>query len=148
MGLLLFCFLLEYLIFSLQTIGSQVLVKVVKNKHAPPFRTAQFELEFGKGISRESEIIELGHKHKFITQNGSFYSLNDQNYHGKDAIKKHLAENPVVKEELIMKLREKLLDFSEENEKESETGDADKDFTDEIISPDTTDEYEITAVVA
>ncbi|KAG5547205.1 hypothetical protein RHGRI_013021 [Rhododendron griersonianum] len=131
-----------------ETIGSQVLVKVVKNKHAPPFRTAQFELEFGKGISREAEIIELGHKHKFITKNGSFYVLNDHTYHGKDAIRKHLAENSIVKEELIMKLREKLLDYSEENEKESETEDAEKGLTEEIISPDTTDEDEITAVVA
>ncbi|KAE9448819.1 hypothetical protein C3L33_19305, partial [Rhododendron williamsianum] len=131
-----------------ETTGSQVLVKVVKNKHAPPFRTAQFELEFGKGISREAEIIELGHKHKFITKNGSFYVLNDHTYHGKDAIRKHLAENSIVKEELIMKLREKLLDYSEENEKESETEDAEKGLTEEIISPDTTDEDEITAVVA
>lgn len=131
-----------------ETVGSQVLVKVVKNKHAPPFKTAQFELEFGKGISREAEIIELGQKHKLITKTGSFYRLNDENYHGKDAIKKYLTENPSAKDELSLKLREKLLDYSEENEKVSETEDADKDPTEVIISPDTTDEDEIAAVVA
>lgn len=132
----------------LQTTGSQVLVKIVKNKHAPPFKTAQFELEFGKGISREAEIIELGQKHKFITKTGSFYRLNEENYHGKDAIKKYLTENPSARDELSLKLREKLLDYSEENEKVSETEDADRDPTEVIISPDTTDEDEIAAVVA
>jgi recombination protein RecA len=74
--------------------------------------------------------------------------LNDETYHGKDAIKKYLTENPSAKDELSLKLREKLLDYSEENEKVSETEDADRDPTEVIISPDSTDEDEIAAVVA
>lgn len=120
----------------------------MKNKHAPPFKTAQFELEFGKGISREAEIIELGQKHKLITKTGSFYRLNDENYHGKDAIKKYLTENPSAKDELSLKLRESCLITLRKNEMVSETEDADRDPTEVIISPDTTDEDEIAAVVA
>lgn len=132
----------------LQTIGSQVLVKIVKNKHAPPFRTAQFELEFGKGICQESELIELGCKHKFITKAGSFFSMNGKSFHGKDALKRHLAENTSVKDDLLMKLREKLTDAELEKEMEIETKSADGGPTVEIISPETSDEDIMTAAEA
>ncbi|GFY93971.1 recA DNA recombination family protein [Actinidia rufa] len=129
------------LIFVNQATGSQVLVKIVKNKHAPPFKTAQFELEFGKGICLESEIMELGCKHKFITKvGGAVYSMNGQSFRGKDAIKQYLAENANAKEELMTKLREKLLGFEVDREKES---DIDEDPAEEIISPDSTDEEEM-----
>ncbi|KAF5945908.1 hypothetical protein HYC85_016136 [Camellia sinensis] len=131
-----------------ETVGSQVLVKIVKNKHAPPFRTAQFELEFGKGICQETELIELGSKHKFITKGGAFYSMNGQSFRGKDAIKQYLAANPSVKEELMMKLREKLLDSEEDKGKESEAEAVDTDPTGAVVSSDTTDEEEISAVEA
>lgn len=131
-----------------ETVGSQVLVKIVKNKHAPPFRTAQFELEFGKGICQETELIELGSKHEFITKGGAFYSMNGQSFRGKDAIKQYLAANPSVKEELMMKLREKLLDFEEDKGKESEAEAVDTDPTGAVVSSDTTDEEEISAVEA
>ncbi|THG03268.1 hypothetical protein TEA_028365 [Camellia sinensis var. sinensis] len=131
-----------------ETVGSQVLVKIVKNKHAPPFRTAQFELEFGKGICQETELIELGSKHKFITKGGAFYSMNGQSFRGKDAIKQFLAANPSVKEELMMKLREKLLDSEEDKGKESEAEAVDADPTEPVVSSDTTDEEEISAVEA
>lgn len=122
----------------LQTTGTQVQVKIVKNKLAPPFKTVQFELEFGKGISRESEIIELALKHKLIKKSGSFYDCNGKKYHGKEAFKEFLAHNDDVQEELMMKLREKLL----EGESGRELGDesTDGEPTQEIISPDSTDE--------
>ncbi|KAJ0969132.1 hypothetical protein J5N97_022009 [Dioscorea zingiberensis] len=125
-----------------ETVGSQVLVKIVKNKHAPPFKTAQFELAFGKGICRDSEIIELGCKHKLITKGGGgYYSLNGQNFHGKDAVKRYFTENEDAREELIMKLREKLMHT--EKEKKAE---ADGETVDGITSDTTTDE-EVVAVV-
>ncbi|KAJ4888947.1 DNA repair protein recA-like protein 3 [Raphanus sativus] len=102
------------------TIGSQVAVKIVKNKLAPPFRTAQFELEFGKGICKVTEIIELSIKHKFIAKNGTFYNLNGKNYHGKEALKKFLRLNEPVQEELMTKLKEKLI-VDEAADKESES---------------------------
>ncbi|KAF7149179.1 hypothetical protein RHSIM_Rhsim03G0231500 [Rhododendron simsii] len=139
----------EVLVFTDLTTGSQVLVKIVKNKHAPPFKTAQFELEFGKGISRESEIIELGCKHKFITKIGNaYYSMNEQSFHGKDAIKQYLIGNPNAREELIMKLREKLLDSKTDRENDSETESLEGTPSQEIISSDSTDEEVISAVEA
>lgn len=132
-----------------ETIGSQVIVKIVKNKHAPPFKTAQFELEFGKGICRESEIIELGIKQKFITKVGtSYYSLNDMSFRGKDAIKQFLAADVSAREELMVKIREKLLDADPKKEKELEMDNTVEDPPEEIVSPDTSDEDVITAVEA
>ncbi|XP_020424948.1 DNA repair protein recA homolog 3, mitochondrial isoform X1 [Prunus persica] len=122
-----------------ETLGSQVQVKIVKNKLAPPFRTVHIELEFGKGICRESEIIELGVKNKFVTKSGSHYNLNGQNFHGKDALKRFLAENNTAMEELTTKLREKLVDVVTDNEAETEP-------MEEIVSPDSTDEDAVTAV--
>jgi len=123
----------------MQTLGSQVLVKVVKNKLAPPFRTAQFELEFGKGICKEAEILDLSLKHKFISKSGSFYNYNGQNFHGKDALKKFLAENYGAQEELLLKLREKLLNA------ETEADLTDGDLVEEVVSLDSTDEVAATA---
>ncbi|GMH04087.1 hypothetical protein Nepgr_005926 [Nepenthes gracilis] len=135
-----------------ETTGSQVLVKIVKNKLAPPFRTAEFELEFGKGISRESEIVDLGVKHKFITKSGSFYSLNGQNFHGKEALKRFLLEDGNAREELIRKLRERLLHADEVREKDPEAAEGEvteEEPTEEtVVSPDTTDEDAAAAVEA
>jgi recombination protein RecA len=121
-------------------------VKVVKNKLAPPFKTAQFELEFGKGISQESEIIDFGVKHKLISKAGSFFKYNDQNFHGKDALKKFLAENVSVRDEIAVMLKEKLL--RAEIQKEPETETVDGNLTEEVVSPDSTDEEAVTAVEA
>ncbi|KAK3014707.1 hypothetical protein RJ639_008377 [Escallonia herrerae] len=123
-----------------ETLGTVVQVKIVKNKHAPPFRTAQFELEFGKGIDRQTEIIDLGCKHKFITKTGSWFQMNGQSFHGKDALKSYLAENDSEREELTTKLRQKLL----EHEPEAVDGEP----AEEIVSPDSTDEEVMTAAEA
>ncbi|XP_052183280.1 DNA repair protein recA homolog 3, mitochondrial [Diospyros lotus] len=127
-----------------ETVGSQVLVKIVKNKHAPPFKTAEFELEFGKGICRESELIDLGYKHKLITKmGGPFSSMNGQTFRGRDALKQYLIENTDAREELVMKLREKLLYSQMEKGKEAETEGLNGDPAEVIISPDSTDEEAI-----
>lgn len=126
--------------FLLQITGSQVAIKIVKNKHAPPFRTAEFELEFGKGISRESELINLGCKHKFITKSGSFLKMNDQNFHGQDALKQHLSENASVREELEKKLRDKLLHMEPDHEDKSHNEEA-------LAALDITDEESLAAAV-
>ncbi|CAA0834986.1 DNA repair protein recA homolog 3- mitochondrial [Striga hermonthica] len=138
-----------------ETIGSQVSVKIVKNKHAPPFRTAEFELEFGRGISREAELINLGCKHKFITKAASFLYLGGQTFKGNDALKKYLSENESARNELMNKLREKLVDNEPESENESvegakhESGDESPvGRVDEAASSDTTDEEVVTAVEA
>ncbi|XP_016484964.1 DNA repair protein recA homolog 3, mitochondrial [Nicotiana tabacum] len=131
-----------------ETIGSQVLVKIVKNKHAPPFRTAEFELEFGKGISREAELIDLGVKHKLITKGGGgYYSINNQSLRGRDAVKHFLAENDSAREDLMMKLREKLWDHGDK-EKGSDVESIHVDPVEEAVLNDTTDEDAATAVEA
>ncbi|XP_048431219.1 DNA repair protein recA homolog 3, mitochondrial [Pyrus x bretschneideri] len=129
-----------------ETIGSQVQVKIVKNKLAPPFRTVQIELEFGKGICRESEIIDLGLKNKFITKAGAMYDLNGQSFRGKDALKRFLSENSTAMEELSAKLTEKLVD--DVAAKEAETELMGEGPVEEIVSPDSTDEDAVTAVGA
>ncbi|XP_022154752.1 DNA repair protein recA homolog 3, mitochondrial-like isoform X4 [Momordica charantia] len=127
-----------------ETLGSQVQVKVVKNKLAPPFRTAQFELEFGKGICKESEIINLGLKYKFMSKAGAFYSFNGRSFHGKDALKTFLAQNGDAREELITKLRDKLLDM--DMDKRGNGDETEESAREDIISPDSTDEDAVTAV--
>lgn len=121
-------------------------MKIVKNKHAPPFKTVQFELEFGKGIARESEIIELGCKHKFISRSGAYYSFNGETFHGKDAMKRYFAESEEAREELTMKLRDKLICSETEKKRDSETEFPAGDVQEEVVTSGTTDE-EVAVVV-
>ncbi len=82
-------------------IGNQVRVKVVKNKVAPPFRKAEFEITFGEGISHVGEIVDLGVEQGIIKKSGSWYSYSDTKLgQGRDAVKKMLTDNPELCEEL------------------------------------------------
>ena len=82
-----------------EVIGNQVRVKVVKNKVAPPFRKAEFDIMFGEGISRSGEIIDLGAELGIIKKSGSWYSYNDTKL-GRDAAKQCIQDNPELAEEL------------------------------------------------
>src|SRR6056297_247463 len=89
-----------------EVIGNQTRVKVVKNKVAPPFRQAEFEILYGSGISREGEIIDLGAQHNIIEKSGSWYSYDGNRIgQGKDNVRQYLIEHP----EIAAKLRELLL---------------------------------------
>jgi recombination protein RecA len=93
-----------------EVIGSETRVKVVKNKVAPPFRQAEFEILYNEGISREGEIIELGVLHNFVDKAGSWFSYKGQRIgQGKDNARTFLKEHPALAQELETKLREKLL---------------------------------------
>ncbi len=82
-----------------QIVGNQTRVKIVKNKVAPPFRIAEFDIMYGEGISREGEIIDLGSKSGVIEKSGSWYSYNSQRIgQGRENAKKFLMENPDVAE--------------------------------------------------
>lgn len=84
-----------------EVIGNQVRVKVVKNKVAPPFRKAEFDIMFGEGISRSGEIIDLGAELGIIKKSGSWYSYNDTKLgQGRDAAKQCIMDNPELAEEL------------------------------------------------
>lgn len=86
-------------------IGNQVRVKVVKNKVAPPFRKAEFEITFGEGISRVGEIVDLGVQQGIIKKSGSWFSYGETRLgQGRDAVKKLIADNPELAEELEMRI--------------------------------------------
>jgi recombination protein RecA len=89
--------------------GNRVKVKVVKNKVAPPFRSAEFDLMYGEGISKLGEIIDLGVDFEIIKKSGSWFSYGDTKLgQGRDAVKKLLADNPELADELELKIRELL----------------------------------------
>ena len=93
-------------------VGNQVRVKVVKNKVAPPFRKAEFEITFGEGISKIGEIVSLGVEHEIIKKSGSWFSYGDSKLgQGADAVKALLRDNPELCEEIEAKIMEKLKDY-------------------------------------
>src|SRR5436190_14679401 len=90
-----------------EVIGSETRVKVVKNKVAPPFRTADFDILYGEGISREGEIIELGVANKIVDKSGAWYAYGGEKIgQGKDNTREFLRENPAVAGEIEQKIRE------------------------------------------
>jgi recombination protein RecA len=92
-----------------QVTGNRVKVKVVKNKVAPPFRSAEFDIMYGEGISKVGEIIDMGTDFGIIKKSGSWYSYGDTRLaQGRDAVKMLLMDNPELLEELETKVREKL----------------------------------------
>ncbi|MCQ2264816.1 MAG: recombinase RecA [Bacteroidales bacterium] len=87
--------------------GNRVKVKVVKNKVAPPFRTAEFDILFGEGISKTGEIIDLGVEYNIIKKSGSWFSYNDTKLaQGRDSVKLLLNDNPELLEQLETQIRE------------------------------------------
>jgi recombination protein RecA len=93
-----------------EVVGNQTRVKVVKNKVAPPFREAEFEIMYGAGISREGEIIDLASEHGIIDKAGAWYSYKgDRIGQGKDNTRNFLREHPEVAREIEQQIRAKLL---------------------------------------
>jgi recombination protein RecA len=90
-------------------VGNQVKVKVVKNKLAPPFRVATFDIVFGEGISKAGEIIDLGSEYDIIQKSGAWYAYNGAKIaQGRDAAKQFLLDNLEVAAEMEVKIKEKL----------------------------------------
>lgn len=97
-----------------QPIGNQVRVKVVKNKVAPPFRKAEFEITFGEGISHIGEIVDLGTELGIIKKSGSWFSYGETKIgQGRDAVKRILKDNPELCEEIEAQITEALKDQQE-----------------------------------
>lgn len=87
-------------------VGNKTKVKVVKNKLAPPFKVAEFDIMFGQGISKEGSIIDLGVIFKIINKSGSWYSYNDERLcQGKEALRKLLKDKPELAQEIDSKIR-------------------------------------------
>jgi len=92
-----------------EVIGSETRVKIVKNKVAPPFRQAEFDILYGEGISREGEVLEIGVLHGVLEKSGAWYIYNgDRLGQGKDNSRDFLKENPALAREIEGKIREKV----------------------------------------
>ena len=92
-----------------EAIGNRSKVKVVKNKVAPPFRSAEFDIIFGEGISKTGEIIDMGVELGVIQKSGSWFSYNtDKLGQGRDSVKQLLTDNPEMAKEMETKIREKI----------------------------------------
>ena len=90
-------------------LGNKTRVKVVKNKVAPPFRTTEFDIIYGEGISKIGEIIDLGVNYEIIKKSGSWFSYGDTKIgQGRDSVKTLLIDNPELMEELEQKILEEL----------------------------------------
>ena len=90
-----------------EVIGNETRVKVVKNKVAPPFKTADFDILYNEGISREGEIIEMGVNHRIIEKSGAWYAYKGEKIgQGKDNTREFLKENPAIAEEIERRIRE------------------------------------------
>jgi recombination protein RecA len=93
-----------------EIVGNETRVKVVKNKMAPPFRQAEFEILYGEGISREGELIDLGVKNGIVDKAGAWYSYKgDRIGQGKDNVRGFLKDNPEVAADIEQQLRALLL---------------------------------------
>jgi len=101
-------------------VGNQTRVKVVKNKMAPPFRQAEFEIIYGEGVSHEGEIIDLGVQLGFIHKAGAWYSYNDTKIgQGKENVRNYLKEHPDIAETVEKGIREQLLAANKPEDKDA-----------------------------
>ncbi len=97
-----------------EVIGNSTRVKIVKNKVAPPFRKAEFDIMFGEGISRVGEIVDLGVEYGIVKKSGSWFSYGDTKLaQGRDAVKQLLKDNPELAEEIEAKIMEAVKESAE-----------------------------------
>ena len=90
-----------------EVMGNRVRVKVIKNKVAPPFREAEFDVVYGKGISKEGNILDMAVNLDIIEKSGSWFSYNGERIgQGRENVKRYLSENPKMLEEVDKKVRE------------------------------------------
>jgi recombination protein RecA len=114
-----------------EVIGNETRVKVVKNKVAPPFKQAEFEIIYGEGISLHGELIDLGVKYGFVQKSGSWYSYGkDRIGQGKDNVRQFLKENPQIAEEIHQKIRNEVFGGDEATPVEKDSKKAGKKVSD------------------
>ena len=104
-----------------KVVGSRHRVKVVKNKVAPPFRIAEFDLLYSEGISHESEVLDLGVAKGIVDKSGAWYQYNgDKIGQGREAARMFLKKNPSLSEEIEEKIKADILKVAAEKEEESQ----------------------------
>ena len=97
-----------------EAVGNRVKVKVVKNKVAPPFRSAEFDIVFGEGISKTGEILDMGVELGIVNKSGSWFSYNaDKLGQGRDSVKQLLQDNPELANDIEGKIRAKIKEMKE-----------------------------------
>lgn len=89
-----------------EMVGSRTKAKVVKNKVAPPFREAEFDIMYGEGISRIGEIVDLGEKLGIIDKAGAWFTVEENRIQGRDGVKQYLIDNPEVCDRIETQIRE------------------------------------------
>ena len=110
-----------------EKVGNHVRVKVVKNKVAPPFQEAEFDIMFGRGISREGDVLDLAAKNDIIMKSGAWYSYNGERIgQGRENAKKYLSEHPAIFDEVDLAVRARLMTGDEEQPEETGKADAGK----------------------
>ena len=110
-----------------EVVGNETRVKVVKNKIAPPFKQAEFQIMYGQGISKEAELVDLGVKHKHIDKAGAWYSCNgDRIGQGKANVVQYLKDHKDLANDIEAKLRAELLMPKIEDDSKAEPADAEK----------------------
>ena len=115
-------------------IGNRVKAKVVKNKVAPPFKQAEFDIIFGQGISQEGCIVDLAVEFGIMNRSGAWYSYNDQKIaQGRDNAREYLKANPKLAKEMDQKVRDKVAEKMGKNEPVEDIPDEDADFVEEPI---------------
>lgn len=128
-----------------EVIGNLTRVKVVKNKVAPPFREAEFDILYGEGISREGEIIDLAIKLDILKKSGSWYSYQDTRIgQGRDKVKQYLKDNPEFSEMIakqVMEQKDKLLSINKGSKKKGKE-DAEADAQEDTVAESNVEEQE------
>ena len=116
-------------------VGNHTKVKVVKNKVAPPFKQAEFDIMFGKGISREGDLLDLAAKNDIIIKSGAWYSYHGEKIgQGRENAKKYLTEHPDVFAEVDTAVRAKCLPNASEEEETAEEEAAKTEETTENVT--------------
>ena len=100
-----------------EQVGNRTRAKIVKNKVAPPFREAEFDIMFGEGISRYGELIDLGVKLELIEKGGAWYTVGETRLQGRDSVKEYLKENPDVADSLDEQIRQNSVKLMSPQEK-------------------------------
>jgi recombination protein RecA len=95
----------EYIKVGAEHVGNRTKAKIVKNKVAPPFREAEFDIMFGEGISKYGELIDLGVRLGLIEKGGSWYTIGEMRFQGRDNLKEYLREHQDVTDELEANIR-------------------------------------------
>ncbi len=100
-----------------EILGNETRVKVLKNKVSPPFKQAEFQILYNQGISRESEVIDLGVTHGFVEKAGAWYSVEGERIgQGKDNAREYLKDNPELSQKIEAKIREKIMSDGDDKE--------------------------------